>query len=139
MSPDNPTLAIIHYGMGNISSVAYALDYLAVDHVICEHPDQLDDAMGIILPGVGAFGAAMDQLTARGFVDALTARVRDGGVPFLGICLGLQLLAQDSEELGYFEGLHWIEGHVKALPPTSTVRVPHVGWSNVTQSRGYRC
>jgi glutamine amidotransferase len=126
-------LVIVDYGMGNIGSVCQALTLLGVTHLVSRHPDDLQRADAIVLPGVGAFAAAMANLRSLGFVDALTQQVIGDGKPFLGICLGLQLIAQDSVENGYAEGLGWIDGHVVALEPRG-LRVPHVGWNGIRYS-----
>lgn len=124
-------IAIIDYGMGNIGSVANALDRLGVSARIHSNSRHLGEAAAYILPGVGAFHAAMDNLRARGLDRALAEEVVGRRKPFLGICLGMQLLAQDSTELGLSPGLGWIEGHVRKLEPTDHRPVPHVGWNDV--------
>lgn len=124
-------IAIVDYGMGNIGSVANALERLGVTARICSEPGELARARAYILPGVGAFHAAMDNLRARGLDRALTTEVVEGKKPFLGICLGMQLLAKDSVELGLSSGLGWIDGHVLKLEPTDHRPVPHVGWNDV--------
>lgn len=126
-----PRLVIVDYGMGNIGSVCHALDLLGGRYVVSSRVDDIDAADALVLPGVGAFSAAMHNLNALGLVEPLTRQVMERGKPFLGICLGLQLIAQDSVENGYAKGLGWIEGHVLPLEPEG-LRVPHVGWNGVT-------
>ena len=128
-------IGIIDYGMGNIGSVRGALEYLRVEHVVSSDLNELARADAFILPGVGAFGVAMENLAARGLPGFLHQQVVVGGKYLLGICLGLQLLAQDSTEEGFHTGLGWIEGHVVALEPSPSTPVPHVGWSPVERRR----
>lgn len=118
--------------MGNIGSVSNSLDYLGGKYIISNQKKDLARADALILPGVGAFGAAMENLRKLDLVDELTQQVMIKKKPFLGICLGLQLLAKDSVELGYSIGLGWIEGHIYDVKPSDGLRVPHVGWNSVT-------
>ena len=122
-------IGIIDYGMGNIGSVRGALDYLGGRYLVSDRPDELRQAEAYILPGVGAFGVAMENLVRRGLPAFLEEEVIQRGKPFLGICLGMQLLARDSTEEGFHQGLGWIDGHVVALEPSPNMPVPHVGWS----------
>jgi len=124
-------IAIIDYGMGNLRSVANAFETLGAEAKIAAEPGALRDATGIVLPGVGAFGDGMRNLHARGFVEALQAEVLDGGKPFLGLCLGLQLLGTTGLEHGTHAGLGWIPGVVDRLPMPPDLRVPHIGWNDV--------
>lgn len=117
--------------MGNIRSVANCLDWLGASYRVTDHYADFDQAAGFILPGVGAFGAAMENLNRLDLVPGLTDQVRNRKKPFLGICLGMQLLALDSEELGYHRGLGWLDAHIVALHHDTPLRVPHVGWNNV--------
>ena len=127
------TLALIDYGAGNLRSVANALKAAgAVNVVVTADPDLVARAERIVLPGVGAFAACMAGLTAiDGMVEALTARVRRDGAPFLGICVGMQLLADEGREHGVTPGLGWIGGWVEAIAPAPGLRVPHMGWNDV--------
>jgi len=125
------TICVINYGMGNIGSVCNALDYLGGCYITSDRKEALEQADALILPGVGAFGAAMENLARLDLIQALTDHVLDRGKPFLGICLGMQLLAEDSHEQGFHRGLGWIKGHVTVLQPSNGFRVPHVGWNNV--------
>ncbi|MCA9590104.1 MAG: imidazole glycerol phosphate synthase subunit HisH [Myxococcales bacterium] len=128
-------IAIVNYGMGNVDSVGNALAHLGGEYFVTNEPKRLDDAHAIVLPGVGAFGAAMDNLRRMELVPALERQVKDKGKPYLGICLGMQLLAKDSVEQGFFEGLGWLDAHVLELPPGPDVRLPHVGWNTATVKR----
>lgn len=127
-------IALIDYGAGNLRSVANALKAAGADNVlITSKADDLTQADRIVLPGVGAFAHCMGALSALdGMVDALDARVRGHGVPFLGICVGMQLLASEGREHGVTPGLGWIDGWVDAIPPAPGIRIPHMGWNRVS-------
>lgn len=123
-------VAIVDYGMGNLVSVRNALEAVSAEPRIVTSGADLREAHAIVLPGVGAFGKGMAGLRERGFVEALEVEVREKKKPFLGLCLGLQLLADRGLELGENEGLGWVPGTVRRLEGTG-VRVPHVGWNDV--------
>ncbi|MEZ4752916.1 MAG: imidazole glycerol phosphate synthase subunit HisH [Bdellovibrionota bacterium] len=125
------TISIIDYGMGNIQSVVHALSVLNLAHNVVSDPSSISDSSGFILPGVGSFGEAMKNLNNRNLVKALTDEVVNKKKPLLGICLGMQLLAEESEENGLHTGLGWIKGKVKKMPANENLRIPHVGWSPV--------
>jgi glutamine amidotransferase len=128
------TLALIDYGAGNLHSVANALKAAgAQDVTITADPDLVRGADRIVLPGVGAFGACAAALRAvPGMIDALDQRVRSDAAPFLGICVGMQLMAEVGEEMGEHEGLGWIKGRIRRLSPSDpTAKVPHMGWNDV--------
>ena len=128
------TLALIDYGAGNLHSVANALKAAgASDVVITADADVVAHADRIVLPGVGAFAACASALRAvPGMVEAMEKRVRGDGVPFLGICVGMQLLAETGEEFGVHPGLGWVAGSVRRLTPADpTAKVPHMGWNDV--------
>jgi glutamine amidotransferase len=131
-------VAIVDYGMGNLDSVARAVEECGGRAFIADRPEALADAAAVILPGVGAFGRGMENLESRGFVRALREDVVDREVPLLGVCLGMQLLAARSEEHGDNAGLGFIEGEVVRLEPAPGLPVPHVGWNNVDQRRPSR-
>jgi glutamine amidotransferase len=125
-------VAIIEYGVGNIDSVARGIEYCGGTPLVTEEPKDLRKATHIILPGVGAFSGAMDNLRARGFEDELNEHVIQKAVPFLGICLGMQCLGAKSDEGTETRGLGWIDGEVIRLQSVdSTEKVPHVGWNRV--------
>lgn len=134
------TLALIDYQAGNLHSVENALRAAGcTDLTVTADPDVVACAERIVLPGVGAFGACAAALRAiPGMVDAMRARVIDGGTPFLGICVGMQLLADTGEELGIHKGLGWIAGKVRRIDPAgSDAKVPHMGWNDVVPTAGH--
>lgn len=124
-------IAIIDYGVGNTHSVKEALSFLHANVIISNDPEKLSKADALILPGVGAYEAAMDNLHKRDLAGPLHEIVVENKKPILGICLGMQLLADYSEENGYHEGLGWIKGKVVRLETMHDIRVPHVGWNDV--------
>ena len=127
-------LALIDYGAGNLRSVENALIAAgAADVRVTADPEVVRKAERIVLPGVGAFAACMGALSGiPGMVDALNERVIDHGAPFLGICVGMQLMADAGEEFGTHPGLGWISGTVAKLEPADPeARVPHMGWNDV--------
>ena len=126
----DPFIAIVDYGMGNVRSVRNAFLALGTSTELTHEPERLARARGIVLPGVGAFGDGMKNLKQRGLVESLDRIVVGEGKPFLGICLGLQLAARKSFELGEYEGLGWLDAEVVPLePPDRVFRVPHMGWN----------
>jgi glutamine amidotransferase len=132
------TLALIDYGAGNLHSVANALKAAgSSDILITADADAVARADRIVLPGVGAFAACAAALRAvPEMVEALEQRVRGDGVPFLGICVGMQLMAETGEEHGTHTGLGWMRGTVRHLTPDdTTAKVPHMGWNDVVPSR----
>jgi len=131
------TIVIVDYGMGNLGSIANMLRKIGAHSEVSGDPDRIATAESLVLPGVGAFDVAMDTLRASGLIEPLERQVRDRGVPLLGICLGMQLLATSSEE-GTSAGLDWIPGRVARLPtegPDGPVRIPHMGWSTVAAAK----
>ncbi len=128
-------IAILDYGAGNLRSVQNALAALGADYSLVRHAAGLERASKIILPGVGHFGQMMRALGAMGVREALAERIR-AGVPFLGICLGLQALFRASEEAPEAEGLGLFDGVVRRFP--AGVRVPHMGWNELSVERGSR-
>ena len=133
------TVALIDYGAGNLRSVHNALLAAgARDVAVTADPAVIARADRIGLPGVGAFASCMAGLVAiDGLVAALERRVLGDGVPFLGICVGMQLLADAGEEHGRHVGLGWIGGTVRAFDPAPGLRVPHMGWNDVVPTRGH--
>ncbi|MCH4893130.1 imidazole glycerol phosphate synthase subunit HisH [Sphingomonas sp. SFZ2018-12] len=127
------SVALIDYGAGNLHSVHNALIAAGARAVaVTADPDAVLAADRIVLPGVGAFRACMDGLAALpGMIDALQARVIKGGAPFLGVCVGMQLMADIGEEFGAHRGLGWVRGRVRTLTPSPELRVPHMGWNDV--------
>jgi glutamine amidotransferase len=127
-------LALIDYGAGNLRSVANALKVAGASNVtVTADPNVVRAADRIVLPGVGAFKACASALRAvPGLVEAMEERVAIGGAPFLGICVGMQLLATRGVEFGVTEGLDWIGGEVRAIERTDpAIKVPHMGWNDV--------
>ncbi len=129
-------IGIIDYGLGNLRSVAGAVRKLGYPVEISADPARLAAADKLILPGVGAFGDGMRNLTTRGLIEPLADMVMKQGKPVLGICLGFQLIAEESEEFGRHRGLGWIPGRVQRIQPGEKgLRVPHVGWNDFTARR----
>lgn len=132
----SPAVAVVDYGMGNLGSVCNALSRLDATFFVARMSGELAAADAFIVPGVGAFGAAARNLRSTGLDSALARQVLERRKPYLGICLGAQLLADDSTELGRHSGLGWISGHVISLEESHRdVRVPHVGWNEVHHLR----
>ena len=127
------TLALIDYGAGNLHSVHNALKAAgAVDVVVTADPATVAKADRIVLPGVGAFAHCFEALSAiDGMIDAMERRVRGEGIPFLGICVGMQLLADAGVEHGTTKGLGWIGGTVRAITLSPEIKIPHMGWNDV--------
>ncbi len=123
-------IAIIDYDAGNIGSVEKALDFLGEKTIVTEDPVRILNADGVILPGVGAFGGAMARLRARGLEEVIRKCV-DREIPFLGICLGQQLLFESSEESPGVKGLHILDGRVMRIPAQEGLKVPHMGWNDL--------
>jgi glutamine amidotransferase len=133
------SIALIDYGSGNLRSAEKALLKASEGlggarriHTTAD-PDVIARADGVVLPGVGAFAACMGALKSHGgMVEAITAAVRTRGAPFLGVCVGMQLLATDGLEFGVTKGLGWIEGQVRRLEPEDrSFKVPHMGWNGL--------
>lgn len=125
-------IVIIDYGVGNTHSVANAISSLGYKKLkISEDVNIIADADVLILPGVGAFDEAVKNLRDRNLETILNEQVRIKKTPILGICVGMQMLASNSEENGLHEGLNWIKGTVKKLALPSSFAIPHVGWNNV--------
>ncbi len=123
-------IAIVDYDAGNMRSVAKALTHLGEEPVITRDTDVLDGADKIILPGVGAFGDAMGRLTDLGLVDPIRSVIKEGK-PFLGICLGLQLLYESSEEAPGVAGLSVLKGAIARIPRGEYRKIPHMGWNSL--------
>ncbi|MCR5254290.1 MAG: imidazole glycerol phosphate synthase subunit HisH [Acetatifactor sp.] len=124
-------IALIDYDAGNIKSVEKALDFLGAENVLTRDPSVILNADGVILPGVGSFGDAMERLKGYGLCDVIK-KVCEKGTPFLGICLGLQLLFDSSEESVGVEGLGILKGKVKKIPDAEGLKVPHMGWNDLS-------
>ncbi len=127
-----PQIAIIDYGSGNLRSVAKALEHLSLDSVVTSDPAVIDAAPGVILPGVGAFGDAMTELTKRGIADVARARgveASERGRPFLGVCVGMQILVDEGEEDPGVSGLGVVPGNCPRLSGGDGLKIPHMGWN----------
>lgn len=125
-------IAVVDYGMSNLRSVQRGLEATGATVELLGDPRGLEGAQGIVLPGDGAFGQTMENLTRNGWIDPL-CKALDLGVPFFGICLGMQLLFELSEEMGEFSGLGLFRGHVKKFP---TGKVPQIGWNQLRIKSG---
>jgi imidazole glycerol-phosphate synthase subunit HisH len=128
---DYTNIKIVDYGMGNIQSVKNAFEHLNCSVEITDDPNDLKNADGLILPGVGAFGQAMFNLKDKNLISPLKDAVLESNIPILGICLGMQLLSDKSDERGSNRGLSLIPGEICKIPDLKDYRLPHVGWSNV--------
>jgi glutamine amidotransferase len=125
-------IGIVNYGMGNLRSVANAFEHLGCRAEILAEPRDAGRADRIVLPGVGAFGDGIGNLRAGGWVPALEEEVLGRGKPFIGLCLGMQLLAGRGTEHGEWAGLGWVPGLVRRLAAADpSVRIPHIGWNTV--------
>lgn len=125
-------IAIIDYGAGNIQSVYKALKFIGADCKVTSDKDEILNADGAILPGVGSFGDAMDTMTKRGIKDTIIEYTKSSK-PFLGICLGLQLLFPESEETPGVKGLDIFKGTITKIPNQNrTLKIPHMGWNNIS-------
>jgi imidazole glycerol-phosphate synthase subunit HisH len=122
-------IVIVDYGVGNLRSVQKALERVGAEAVVAGDPEALDAARGVVLPGVGAFGDGMAQLRARGFLGPVLRQV-EAEKPLLGICLGMQLLFEGSEEMGHHAGLGLLPGKVVRFPE-GDLKVPHIGWNQL--------
>ncbi len=125
-----PLIAVIDYGMGNLRSVAHGLRRAGAEVRLAASPDGIGRVAGVVLPGVGAFAAGVRNLSERGLLDAV--REAAHARPFLAICLGMQLLFEESEEGGRHRGLGLLRGRVMRLP--EGIKVPHMGWNTVART-----
>lgn len=123
-------IAIIDYDAGNIKSVENALVRLGEEPVVTRNPGEISGADGVILPGVGSFGDAMKRLESYGLVETIV-QVAERRIPFLGICLGLQLMFESSEESPGIKGLGLLPGRILRIPDEGGLKVPHMGWNSL--------
>jgi len=121
-------IAIVDYGMGNLRSVQKGFERVGFEAVVTGDPKMVRDAHAVVLPGVGAFGAAMERLKKSGLLEEIVRAIKTGK-PYLGICLGLQLLFTESEEGGRYEGMDLIKGKVVRFK--GDLKVPHMGWNRI--------
>ena len=126
-------VGLIDYGMGNIHSVKKAIENLEQEVLLVNTKKQINECRGLIIPGQGAFDPAIDNLIKTGLIDEIKSWIVKGN-PFMGICLGLQLLFDSSDE-GFKKGLGIIKGEVKKIPPTINQRIPHIGWCNLIPTK----
>lgn len=130
------SVAIINYDMGNLDSVASAVEACGGTPIVTRQASDIEVATHIILPGVGSFPEGMRKIQTFSLLEILREQVIEYNIPFLGICLGMQLLATRGFEGGETEGFDWIDGEVIRLtPPTPDIRIPHIGWNEVAFSR----
>jgi glutamine amidotransferase len=132
------TVALVDYGAGNLRSAARALERAGARVVVTDDPAVIAGAARIVLPGVGAFAQCIGQLREKSGIEAaLNEAVNGRGVPFLGICVGMQLLASEGHEHGVHKGLGWLPGKVERLTPSDpTLKIPHMGWNRVDAVNG---
>jgi len=126
------TIAIVKYGMGNVASVQKVLKKLGYTSIITDDHTAIKQANLILLPGVGSFKKGMENLHNSGLVELLTEEVLMNKKPFIGICLGMQLVATHGNEPERIEGLGWIDGEVVKIESPKGLRVPHLGWNTIT-------
>ncbi len=124
-------IAIIDYGAGNIQSVAKALRHIGCDCKVTKNKEEILASDGAVLPGVGSFGDTVDTMNAYGIKETVKEYIA-GGKPFLGICLGMQLLFPESEESPGAEGLGIFEGTITRIPDGEGLKIPHMGWNSLT-------
>lgn len=127
-------IAIIDYGMGNLRSVQKGFERVGCHAEVTRDVEKIASAEGVVLPGVGAFSACMENLNRFGLVEPIRAAVRDK-TPFLGICLGFQLLFSESEEFGLQKGLDLFPGKVVGFQPENGLKIPHMGWNSVERKK----
>lgn len=126
-------ITIVNYGMGNLGSIQNMFKHLGIESQITSDLDKINKAEKILLPGVGAFDAAMAKINADGFREVLNFKAKEEKVPVLGICLGMQLLTEGSDE-GELSGLSWIPAYTYKFKSSQSLRVPHMGWNEVRLS-----
>lgn len=130
-------ISILNYDAGNIASVEKAIKYLGADCAVTRDGNTIMHSEAVILPGVGAFGDACEKLSDYGFYDIIPEYIKSGK-PFLGICLGLQLLFKESEESPNASGLDILPGKIVKIPDTDGLKVPHIGWNSISINKKSR-
>jgi glutamine amidotransferase len=130
---------IIDTGVANRHSIRNALEFIGCDVEVSADPERIRNAGKLVFPGVGAFQSGMRSLRSRNLIDVLRVQVLEHGKPILGICLGMQMMAEVSQEDGEHEGLGWISGRVRRLEPAGAdLKVPHIGFNSVVWNEGSR-
>jgi glutamine amidotransferase len=131
-------ITVVDYGIGNLHSVVSALNYCGVKIELTDSPSKIAKASRLVLPGVGAFRNGMNSLKEKSIINPIRDFIKKGN-PLLGICLGMQMLLDESEEFGIYEGFGFISGMVKSIPKTNINgekhKIPHIGWSKLIPSR----
>ena len=127
---NNTKVCILDYGSGNVNSVLNLINFLGFKTLISNKNSDLESATHLILPGVGSFGSSMEKIKNNISIDILEEQVLKKGKPFIGICVGMQILAEKGHEHGVYEGLGWIKGEVKKLD-SKNLPLPHIGWNHV--------
>mgnify|MGYP006074875763 FL=1 len=124
-------ISVLDIGIGNINSVQKALNYIGAKHVVIRDGNGLKNAEKILFPGVGNFSAASQKLHSTEIASVIRSEVLENKTPFLGICLGMQLLGRSSDENGFHKGLGLIDAKVIKIPESPSTRIPHMGWNDV--------
>ena len=130
-------IAIIDYGAGNLQSVQNGLDFIGCPGTVTSDPEEILSAEGAILPGVGAFGSAMAEMERKGLVDTVKIAAKSGK-PFIGICAGMQLLFEESEESPGVSGLGILRGKTLLFPSDKGLKIPHMGWNSIETKKKSR-
>ena len=128
-------IVVVDYDAGNVKSVEKAIEKLGAKHILTSDPEEIGKADAVILPGVGNFGDCVSKLKERG-LDSALKEYAASGKPFLGICVGLQLLFDESEESPGVEGLGILPGKIKRFPVSEGLKVPQIGWNDIVESKG---
>ncbi len=128
-------IAVVDYDAGNVKSVEKAIEKLGAKHILTSDPAEIAKADAVILPGVGNFGDCVSKLKERG-LDVALKEYAASGKPFLGICVGLQLLFDESEESPGVKGLGILPGKIKRFPGSADLKVPQIGWNDIVESKG---
>jgi len=126
-------ICILDYGSGNVGSISNLLKYLKYDSVISNNIEEIKNASHVILPGVGSFGSSMSKINEKIPINILKHEIVQKGKPFLGICVGMQVLTESGFENGNYKGLGWIKGTVRKLE-AKNLPLPHIGWNNIRVS-----
>ncbi len=130
-------ICILNYGSGNVGSVANMVKYLGYNVVISNNKNDIQNSTHLILPGVGAFGSSMEKIISNIPIDVVENQIINNFKPFLGICVGMQILADIGYEFGEFTGLGWIPGIVKKLD-SKQQPLPHIGWNNIAIKNAHK-